>query len=100
MSRAVARRVSKSVLASPSQKMLWSITIPIVCSDSEGLPPQGCGAIRMMRQRWRRWLSVRKSVSIGLETALAWPVDVLAELLPALPDIGFCVGGVAIWVAW
>jgi hypothetical protein len=29
-----------------------------------------------------------------------WPVYVLAELLPALPDLGSCVGGVAIWVAW
>jgi hypothetical protein len=46
----------------------------------------------MMRQHRPRWLSVRKSASIGVETARTWPVYVPAEVLPALPDLGFCVG--------
>ena len=37
----------------------------------------------MMRQRRRRWLSVRKSASIGIETARWWPVYAPPELLPA-----------------
>src|SRR5260370_35861791 len=53
---------------------------------------QTCGATRMMRQRRRRWWSVRKSASIGVETAPAWPVDVPPELLPALGDGGFSCG--------
>jgi hypothetical protein len=45
----------------------------------------------MMRERRWRWLSVRKSASMGVETARTWPVDVPLELLPALGDLGFCV---------
>jgi hypothetical protein len=45
----------------------------------------------MMRKHLRRWLSVRKSASIGVETARMWPVYVAAELLPGLPDFGSCV---------
>jgi len=45
----------------------------------------------MMRQHRRRWWSVRKSASIGVETARTWPVDVPPELLRALGDLGFCV---------
>src|SRR5450755_4325486 len=56
---------------------------------------QKCGATRMMRQHRRRWLSVRKSASIGRETARTWPADVPPELLPAFGDPGFCVREVA-----
>lgn len=48
-------------------------------------------AIRMMRRHRRRWSSVRKSASIGVETAGRRPVDPPPELLPALGDMGFCV---------
>jgi hypothetical protein len=45
----------------------------------------------MVRQHRGRWLSVRKSASIGVETARAWPVYAPPELLRALGDLGFCV---------
>jgi hypothetical protein len=54
----------------------------------------------MMRQHRRRWLSVRESASIGVETARTWSIYMPPELLPALGEPGFLRAGVAIWVAW
>jgi hypothetical protein len=54
----------------------------------------------MMRQHRPRWLSVRKSASIGVETARTWPVYLPPELMPGLGGPGFLRAGVAIWLAW